>query len=34
MDAPTRALVDKRWREYGLDKIGAMLTPDTWSGQG
>ena len=34
MDAPTRDLVDKRWREYGLDKIGAMLVSDAWSGQG
>ncbi|HEY5257063.1 MAG TPA: hypothetical protein VIJ12_01645, partial [Candidatus Baltobacteraceae bacterium] len=34
MDDPTRALVDKRWSEYGLDRIGAALVPDDWSGQG
>lgn len=34
MDDATRALVTKRWREYGLDKLGNALAPDTWSGQG
>lgn len=34
MDAATRATVDKRWREYGLDRIANMLQPDAWSGQG
>jgi 4-hydroxy-3-polyprenylbenzoate decarboxylase len=34
MDDPTRALVDKRWKEYGLERIGAALTPNDWSGQG
>lgn len=33
MDARTRAVVTKRWREYGLDKI-ASFSPDDWSGQG
>ncbi|MGH7737202.1 MAG: menaquinone biosynthesis decarboxylase [Candidatus Tyrphobacter sp.] len=34
MDEETRALVQRRWHEYGLDGIAAMLTPDSWSGQG
>ncbi len=34
MDAATCATVDKRWREYGLDRIASMLQPDVWSGQG
>jgi 4-hydroxy-3-polyprenylbenzoate decarboxylase len=34
MDGTTKALVDRRWREYGLDAIVAMLQPDEWSGQG
>jgi len=34
MDPQTRALVERRWREYGLDRIAAMLQPDPWSGQG
>ncbi len=34
MDPQTRALVERRWREYGLDRIAAMLQPDSWSGQG
>ncbi|HEY9084881.1 MAG TPA: menaquinone biosynthesis decarboxylase [Candidatus Tyrphobacter sp.] len=34
MDPKTRALVDRRWHEYGLDRIVAMLQPDAWSGQG
>jgi 4-hydroxy-3-polyprenylbenzoate decarboxylase len=34
MDPKTRALVDRRWHEYGLDRIAAMLQPDSWSGQG
>lgn len=34
MDQPTRELVDKRWKEYGLDRIADALNPDPWSGQG
>ncbi len=34
MDGKTKQLVDKRWKEYGLDRIGKMLAPDVWSGQG
>jgi 4-hydroxy-3-polyprenylbenzoate decarboxylase len=34
MDDATRELVDRRWREYGLDRISHMLQPDGWSGQG
>jgi len=34
MDAQTKALVTKRWRDYGLDKLGKALQPDDWSGQG
>ncbi|HEX8805551.1 MAG TPA: hypothetical protein VF741_01335, partial [Candidatus Aquilonibacter sp.] len=34
MDAPTKELVDKRWRDYGLDTIVKSLAPDDWSGQG
>ncbi len=34
MDAATRALVTKRWRDYGLDKIAGALVSDDWSGQG
>ncbi|HEV7180750.1 MAG TPA: menaquinone biosynthesis decarboxylase [Candidatus Baltobacteraceae bacterium] len=34
MDAKTKTLVSKRWREYGLDRIAKMLVPDDWSGQG
>lgn len=34
MDERTRALVSKRWRDYGLDRITNALTPDDWSGQG
>jgi 4-hydroxy-3-polyprenylbenzoate decarboxylase len=34
MDEATRASVSRRWREYGLDKIGDTLAPDAWSGQG
>lgn len=34
MDDATRALVSKRWKEYGLDRIAGMLQPDAWSGQG
>ncbi|HVS45084.1 MAG TPA: UbiD family decarboxylase, partial [Verrucomicrobiae bacterium] len=34
MNDPTRALVDKRWKEYGLERIGQALIPDDWSGQG
>jgi 4-hydroxy-3-polyprenylbenzoate decarboxylase len=32
MDAPTRALVTRRWREYGLDVLAGGS--DAWSGQG
>ncbi len=32
MDEPTRALVERRWKEYGLDKMAG--TSDAWSGQG
>jgi hypothetical protein len=31
MDAPTRALVDRRWNEYGLR---TRYESDAWSGQG
>lgn len=34
MDPSTRELVDKRWKEYGLDRIERALQPDDWSGQG
>ena len=34
MDEATRARVDDRWREYGLDRIARRLRPDDWSGQG
>ena len=34
MDAKTKQLVSKRWREYGLDKITKSLVADDWSGQG
>ncbi|MBC5815522.1 MAG: menaquinone biosynthesis decarboxylase [Candidatus Eremiobacteraeota bacterium] len=34
MDAQTRALVDKRWKEYGLDRAFAHAKSDEWSGQG
>jgi 4-hydroxy-3-polyprenylbenzoate decarboxylase len=34
MDETTRELVDKRWKEYGLDRIERALQPDDWSGQG
>lgn len=34
MDPKTRALVERRWREYGLEEIAEMLQPDSWSGQG
>ena len=34
MDEKTKALVTKRWHEYGLDRIAAALQPDAWSGQG
>jgi 4-hydroxy-3-polyprenylbenzoate decarboxylase len=34
MDAKTKTLVSKRWREYGLDRIAKMLVPNDWSGQG
>ncbi len=34
MNAETKALVNKRWRDYGLDRIAKSLHPDKWSGQG
>ena len=34
MDDATRERVDKRWREYGLDKVADSLVADEWSGQG
>lgn len=34
MNAQTRALVDSRWKEYGLDRAFANAQPDEWSGQG
>ncbi|MHB8177493.1 MAG: menaquinone biosynthesis decarboxylase [Vulcanimicrobiaceae bacterium] len=34
MDRATRCLVDRRWREYGLDRIMRSLHTDDWSGQG
>jgi 4-hydroxy-3-polyprenylbenzoate decarboxylase len=34
MDDDTRALVTRRWKEYGLDRIERLLQPDSWSGQG
>lgn len=34
MNGETKALVTKRWRDYGLDRIAKSLHPDTWSGQG
>ncbi|TAM61168.1 menaquinone biosynthesis decarboxylase [bacterium] len=33
MDAPTKELVDRRWREYGLEGVLERGTPDDWSGQ-
>ncbi len=33
MDEATRARVDARWKEYGLDRIESALEPDDWSGQ-
>lgn len=34
MNAATRALVDRRWKEYGLDRAFANAAADDWSGQG
>ncbi|HTU82359.1 MAG TPA: menaquinone biosynthesis decarboxylase [Candidatus Acidoferrales bacterium] len=34
MDDATRRRVSQRWRELGLDRIGAALRADDWSGQG
>jgi 4-hydroxy-3-polyprenylbenzoate decarboxylase len=34
MDRQTKERVDKRWHEYGLDRIAKSLVPDAWSGQG
>ncbi len=33
MDDATRKLVNKRWKEYGLDLLERALQPDDWSGQ-
>ncbi|HEV2262706.1 MAG TPA: hypothetical protein VGR69_10510, partial [Candidatus Rubrimentiphilum sp.] len=33
MDAATRELVDRRWKEYGLSAIESALKGDDWSGQ-
>jgi hypothetical protein len=33
MNGETRDIVDRRWKEYGLDRISKSLTPDGWSGQ-
>ncbi len=33
MDDATRALVQRRWKEYGLDRIESALQADDWSGQ-
>jgi 4-hydroxy-3-polyprenylbenzoate decarboxylase len=30
----TRELVNRRWREYGMERIEESLHPDAWSGQG
>ena len=34
MDDATRELVQRRWKEYGLDRIERALQADSWSGQG
>jgi 4-hydroxy-3-polyprenylbenzoate decarboxylase len=34
MDTKVRALVTKRWREYGLETVASALHADEWSGQG
>ncbi len=34
MDAATKTLVSKRWRDYGLDTVAKALAPNDWSGQG
>jgi 4-hydroxy-3-polyprenylbenzoate decarboxylase len=34
MDGAVRDQVTKRWREFGLDRIGKALSSDEWSGQG
>jgi 4-hydroxy-3-polyprenylbenzoate decarboxylase len=34
MDRDVRSSVTKRWREFGLDRIGKALVSDDWSGQG
>ena len=33
MDDATRELVERRWKEYGLETIEAVLQSDDWSGQ-
>jgi len=33
MDDATSALVERRWKEYGLDRIANALQADDWSGQ-
>ncbi len=34
MNKETKALVNERWRDYGLDRTAKSLHSDTWSGQG
>ncbi|MGR4064409.1 MAG: menaquinone biosynthesis decarboxylase [Vulcanimicrobiaceae bacterium] len=34
MDDATKNTVNRRWREYGLDRVAKALQPDAWSGQG
>ncbi|MDQ2866179.1 MAG: menaquinone biosynthesis decarboxylase [Candidatus Eremiobacteraeota bacterium] len=34
MDPQTRATVNKRWKEYGLSRLGDTGVADAWSGQG
>jgi 4-hydroxy-3-polyprenylbenzoate decarboxylase len=34
MNRATRELVNRRWREYGMERIEESLHPDAWSGQG
>jgi len=34
MDPNVRVHVSKRWKEYGLERLGSALHADDWSGQG
>ena len=34
MDAPTRELVNARWKEYGIGDLARIGVADAWSGQG